>query len=376
MTITIVGWYGTETIGDRGILAGIFSMFKNIGLDTKIELGSLYPFLSERTLIEDLPFFEKMGISPEQINVFNSKKRSELDAAINRSEWVVIGGGPLMHIHPIFMLEYAFKKAKSQGKRTIALGCGIGPLHKKMHAKAVTNILKNSDLSILRDQNSLDYIRKFNPSQEAIIGVDPSIEILVKYIGKLNAEPSRDQVVINVRSFPEEYSKTKRKGGVNGLIQEWIASTSQGNPDQLFHLIPMHYFEVGDDDRKIMNDIALSGDFKNLSVQQRPLSLEETMFAFWNAKQCVGMRFHSVVFQTILSKNNVILDYTEPNLGKIGGFIGSLEKQDGANLSQRYINLQNMEGDFPSLGSNHSPAIQTQVLENHLLAMENLMRKI
>lgn len=29
MKITIIGWYGTETIGDRAILAGLFSFLTN-----------------------------------------------------------------------------------------------------------------------------------------------------------------------------------------------------------------------------------------------------------------------------------------------------------------------------------------------------------
>jgi polysaccharide pyruvyl transferase WcaK-like protein len=55
MNITIIGWYGTETVGDRGILAGILDII-NISEVDNIFLGSLYPFFTERTLSEDYYF--------------------------------------------------------------------------------------------------------------------------------------------------------------------------------------------------------------------------------------------------------------------------------------------------------------------------------
>ena len=52
------------------------------------------------------------------------------------------------------------------------------------------------------------------------------------------------------------------------------------------------------------------------------------------------MRFHSVVFQTILNGKNFVLDYTEPRKGKIIGFV------DEVNFPmQRYVNIQ--ESDIP-----------------------------
>ncbi|WP_299130592.1 radical SAM protein [uncultured Winogradskyella sp.] len=52
-TVFIVGWYGTETVGDKAILGGIIDYYKakyTNGLD--IVIGSLYPFISERTIKE------------------------------------------------------------------------------------------------------------------------------------------------------------------------------------------------------------------------------------------------------------------------------------------------------------------------------------
>ena len=71
--IVIIGWYGTETIGDRAILAGLFRVFKHTFDCFEIQLGSLFPVLSERTLIEDYSFFAKcVGNKQFTISLFTT----------------------------------------------------------------------------------------------------------------------------------------------------------------------------------------------------------------------------------------------------------------------------------------------------------------
>jgi polysaccharide pyruvyl transferase WcaK-like protein len=105
--ITIIGWYGTETIGDRAILSGIFTFFKKAFREFEVKLGSLYPFFTQRTLNEDHNFWEESCNYTFPVQLFDSKKVQELDKAIKDSDLVVMGGGPLMHI----------EKQKNSGKQ-------------------------------------------------------------------------------------------------------------------------------------------------------------------------------------------------------------------------------------------------------------------
>ena len=113
MKITIIGWYGTETIGDRAILAGLISFFNKTYDDFEIKLGSLYPFFSQRTINEDYGFYKEIIKKDIKIDIFNSKDSKDLLNAIKDSDLVVMGGGPLMDLNELFMVEYAFKKAKN-----------------------------------------------------------------------------------------------------------------------------------------------------------------------------------------------------------------------------------------------------------------------
>ena len=56
-TIMIIGWYGTETIGDRAILASLFKNLFELNKNIKLIIGSIYPFHTQLTLIEDNNFY-------------------------------------------------------------------------------------------------------------------------------------------------------------------------------------------------------------------------------------------------------------------------------------------------------------------------------
>ncbi|CAN2038981.1 Polysaccharide pyruvyl transferase family protein [Candidatus Magnetomoraceae bacterium gMMP-15] len=345
--ITIIGWYGTETIGDRAILFGIIKFLSDVYGNVDIYLGSLYPFFSHRTLAEDYDFYKKFINNSLNITLFDSKKNRELNKAIKHSDLIIMGGGPLMHIDPLFMVEYAFKKAKKLNKKTAILGCGIGPLFTNKHKKSVINICLSSDLIILRDNVSKLYLSDIFKEYEINfnlnlihISYDPAIQCSLNFLELDNTPiPSEDSyIAVNLRSFPGEYSKKNITDIVNQNLIEIVKYISNTFKTKLIKLIPMHYFHIGTDDREFLNYIALKLNHNNIAVQNKNLNLEETLTIYKNAYLNIGMRFHSVVLQTILNGKNFILDYTEPNKGKIFGFINEIDKQHF--YQDRYLPLQ------------------------------------
>ena len=102
MEITIIGWYGTETIGDRAILAGIIRVMSEVFPSYSIRLGSLYPFYTERTLHEDQGFYNEVSLNKLlSIAIFDSKDPVQLRNNIKHSDLLVVGGGPLMDLKEI-----------------------------------------------------------------------------------------------------------------------------------------------------------------------------------------------------------------------------------------------------------------------------------
>ena len=78
-------------------------------------------------------------------------------------------------------------------------------------------------------------------------------------------------------------------------------------------------------------------DSHNIKVQQIPLNLKTTYDVIAKAQGCVGMRYHSIVFQTYLNGNNYIIDYTNPENGKIPAFLDRVDKNGF--YTDRYINV-------------------------------------
>ncbi|MCT7520529.1 polysaccharide pyruvyl transferase family protein [Aliarcobacter cryaerophilus] len=347
MKITIIGWYGTETIGDRAILAGLFSFFNKSYEKFEIKLGSLYPFFSERTINEDYSFYKEIINKDFKIEIFNSKNSKELNEAIKSSDLIAMGGGPLMDLPELFMVEYSFKKAKKLGKKTALLGCGVGPLFHKKYRKSVLEISKNSDITILRDKKSKDNLeeiyKEFNQyfKNELInTSFDPAVECTLKY-NKQNNKVEEDYIAVNLREFPLEYIKNNESKNINKSLKDFIKDLALKYSDRKIKLIPMHYFYIGGDDRVFLNSIAFDLNLQNIEVQNANLTLKETIEVYQNAYFNVGMRFHSVVLQTISSGKNYVLDYTEPKKGKIFGFLQDIDKDEF--YKNRYISLQEDE---------------------------------
>ena len=347
MKITIIGWYGTETIGDRAILAGLFSFFNKSYEKFEIKLGSLYPFFSERTINEDYSFYKEIINKDFKIEIFNSKNSKELNEAIKSSDLIAMGGGPLMDLPELFMVEYSFKKAKKLGKKTALLGCGVGPLFYKKYRKSVLEISKNSDITILRDKKSKDNLeeiyKEFNQyfKNELInTSFDPAVECTLKY-NKQNNKVEEDYIAVNLREFPLEYNKNNESKNINKSLKDFIKDLALKYSDRKIKLIPMHYFYIGGDDRVFLNSIAFDLNLQNIEVQNANLTLKETIEVYQNAYFNVGMRFHSVVLQTISSGKNYVLDYTEPKKGKIFGFLQDIDKNEF--YKNRYISLQDDE---------------------------------
>lgn len=345
MKITIIGWYGTETIGDRAILAGLISFFNKSYDNFEIKLGSLYPFFSQRTINEDYAFYKEIVGKDIKIDIFNSKDSKELLTAIKDSDLVVMGGGPLMDLGELFMVEYAFKKAKKFGVKTALLGCGVGPLFHKKYRKSVLNISLYSDVTILRDNKSKDNLEeiykefnKFFDNSLIHTSYDPAVECTLEY-NKQNIQVQDDYIAVNLREFPLEYNQQNESKNINDDLKNFIKELAIKYSDKKIKLIPMHYFHIGGDDRVFLNSIALDLKLENIEVQNQNLTLKETIETYQNAYFNVGMRFHSVVLQTISSGKNYVLDYTEPKKGKIYGFLQDIDTNSFYN--SRYISLQN-----------------------------------
>lgn len=327
VTITVIGWYGTETIGDRAILAGLIRIFGDVYDDFQIKLGSLFPVLSERTLLEDGEFFRdcsKQHLS--SISIFPSLNHGILKKEIHSSDLLIVGGGPLMDMPLLYMLEYAFQIARKYCVKSALLGCGWGPLQQKEYINCVNRIIQMSDLNIFRDLRSenlcISCLGKKDNKTTSLI--DPAFLAADFYLQKNVGTPRQEEFIsVNFRDI----SLDQYKGDTLEYEKQFILLLNDlvENTSVPIKLIPMHTFSIGGDDRIILDKIQKEMGVERVLVLHDPLTLEETMGVYYHSLLCIGMRFHSIVLQTVLNGKNYLLDYTDPVTGKIVSMLNELQ---------------------------------------------------
>lgn len=341
MKLTIIGWYGTETLGDRAILSGIINLLSLHLSSFSIRLGSLYPILSERTLNEDIDFINKCSQQKlKTITIFDSLNQKELETNIKQSDVLMVGGGPLMDLFEMYMLEYANYVAKKNKIPLVLCGCGWGPLSNQTFKNIAVQLVSDSSLTIFRDDISLrqyQYDSRTVLSNHVLSAIDPAFFACGQFLKQYSIERNHRCVAVNFRDLNNEgnhYIRLANHDVFQAILKDIIEHT-----DCDIELIPMHTFAVGGDDRIFLDRIAKDLDPTRIFPIHQPLNLFQTMEKYYHASLCVGMRFHSIVLQSLLNGNNYIVDYTDSQNGKIRGFIKEID--NNCFYTSRYFSLTN-----------------------------------
>lgn len=326
MKVTIIGWYGTETMGDRAILDGILKVLATWNKIDTVFLGSLYPFYSNRTLFEEQKVFHKTA---PKINIVIFDVRRNYKWAIEQSQLLIFGGGPLMDLEELFLMKKVFITAHKKKIKKCIMGCGIGPLYNPVYRNTVREIFDMSDGISVRDNESWKETLQppFNDCYDVRNIGDPAIVSIENYEQQSFMHQSDSYIAINFREYPiNEYGESFY-WHINDFIKVVELASEKYSKVKLY---PMHTFSIGGDDRKFLSKILLqcADDKKNIEVVHKPMNLHELYCEFSNARACIGMRYHAVLMQTILNGNNAILNYTDKLNGKIPALLADIKGKD------------------------------------------------
>lgn len=368
MNICIIGWYGTETLGDRAILDGIISVCQKLSFKNNYFIGSLYPIVTERTIFEDKDSLCSHG-GYSNFECFDIKEKSFFKKKINDMDVVIMGGGPLMDIQEMYIIKKTFKLAKEKKIPTILMGCGYGPLKTREYILCLKKILSYTDLIIMRSKKCKSLIEKITDKKVYAL-CDPALISVASYSYLHKKNKIGNYLLCNVRDLDYVYNK---KDNYINKISKFVDILCT-DFDKVI-LYPMHTFSIGGDDRKVQNEILMSSSSTNLHIINKPLSLLQCYKLISNAKLCVGMRYHAVIFQTLLNGNNYILDYTDRKTGKIGFLLEEYKMNDF--YKERYINvLDDNISDFHIKKENLSFDFNIEVIDNDEKKYIELLKQV
>lgn len=315
--VLVIGWYGTETAGDKAILGEIIHRIHKNHHKSHIILASLHPYLSRWTIRE-------LGYTG--IEVISTYSR-DFWRYTKKADEVVMGGGPLMHMEQLGIVLSAFVRAKEAGNRTRIMGCGIGPLDRgRRYQEAVKQIMYFADLIELRDSASVAWAIRATSREDIINSGDPAIGYIRRWMERHSIPEKTSSLNLYLRNWTTEYqgdlsyeqfSNIKERFEIQLGI--WISEICK-----LFNLhprlIPMHHFVIGNDDRDFNRSFARKYLSKlNPNIERTPLSLQEILASMQEATLSLCMRFHSVLFANVLAIPYLAIDYTQG--GKIASYL-------------------------------------------------------
>jgi MoaA/NifB/PqqE/SkfB family radical SAM enzyme/polysaccharide pyruvyl transferase WcaK-like protein len=332
--VLIVGWYGTETAGDKAILWELVRQLQDREKPPeRIVVSSLHPFITRYTI-------QEIGLSGvDYIETFSR----EFESMCETCDEVAVGGGPLMSIDALNHMLYAIIHCRRRHGITWIAGCGIGPLEGKIYLDTVEQMLRLSNRVELRDQASADRAFK-DYSLQANVVPDPATGFVIAHreIARSGTVQCDDlaadyDVACFLREMTSEYAGDLPETEVSSQFArieqaqfEMIRDLAiAGHSVRLF---AMHPFAVGGDDRRLARRIYRR--IQNecgpevaalVSYAKLPMSPLEILAAMAKAKFTVAMRFHSALFAEHMGVRYLALDYTCG--GKIHAFLTESGKE-------------------------------------------------
>lgn len=308
----ICGWYGTETLGDKAILGSIVRSLKERFPCEPITIASLDPACS-RITAQQMPEVADCHILHADIALEDVASRRVL----------VFGGGPLMAVDEMAMVEALFARANATDVPAIVAGCGVGPLGRPEYQASVRALLIMSTRRIFRDSASLRLAEALlgRVLADDIVCEDPASAWVASQAG-IGSIDSRPTLALGLRDWPHrQYARGMRyrtAASINAKFETQIIEALEMLVHDFADLrvlpIPFCTHQAGGDDRLVYSRIVRRSSVLRSAFDSGLMSKErapaEYVAAIRGANAMLAMRFHSLVFASTLGVPAVAIDYT------------------------------------------------------------------
>jgi MoaA/NifB/PqqE/SkfB family radical SAM enzyme/polysaccharide pyruvyl transferase WcaK-like protein len=362
----LVGWYGTETLGDKAILGGVIETIRADDPEAVITVVSFNEYVSANTL-RQMPYLDHTILTIE--DAFRQ---------LESYKYVFFAGGPVMALHEMAEITELFKRARSAGAVTGCLGVGVGPLGETVINKSISEFLNNCDVKIFRDVNSMNLARTLGVNtQSSSVSTCPSIVWLGQRASRRPELISKESFTITIcfrdlphRQYAKELGHIKAGELQDRYLQEVRQALINLNgiiPNLIVNLLPMCTNHFGSDDRlflfKNFRELSAAGVNVETRMLNRELGPDEYLKEFAKTDILFGMRYHSIIFGLACDTKIVAFDYT---MGK--GKVKAISDQYGlASINLLNVSSSRIVDVVTSLKASSAP--------DYLIREDNSFRK-
>ncbi|MEM7114004.1 MAG: polysaccharide pyruvyl transferase family protein [Chloroflexota bacterium] len=322
--VMIIGWYGTETLGDKAILGGVIQAIEPHLDNPTFYIASLEKYVTDMTKLQ----MPELATS-EVLSMHNAWDK------VGAMDLVVIGGGPLMATPALAELQAFVHSAAGSDVPILIAGCGIGPLNQPFHNDSIKTILTLAAKRVYRDQKSRRMASDLGiDTAMDHVAEDPAFTWLAhtrqrqQRASSGSSTESKPSLLLGLRDWPYfQYAPDMEPSAAKGVKErfeaEIVATLTRllkQHPTLRIIPFPMCTNHIGGDDRWFYRelfrnhpDILANLDMSYLGAELAP---ETAVSLFQHASAALTMRYHSLIFALACDVPTVSIDYTMGN-GKV-----------------------------------------------------------
>ena len=296
--IMISGYYGFNNTGDEAILKSMVRAFKKKMPQTKIVVLSRNPLQTSQTY---------------QVKAINRLHLIDIVCCLRDTNLFISGGGGLLQDSTgkgwsILYYLGLILITKTVKVPVMIYAQGIGPINKKINKLLIKWILNKVNLITVRDNHSKKLLNNLGVSGPSIyVNSDPVFLLKKKninhiidnhpYIQKLVNSDNRPLIGISVREYKSNGSDSKR---IFAQAADYLIENYQAK---------IIFFPFQFDEDVHINEEILSLMKNKAEALKIKLEPEELLSVLSQLSLVVGVRFHSIVFSSMVNIPFIAFNY-------------------------------------------------------------------
>ncbi|MHB1297043.1 MAG: polysaccharide pyruvyl transferase family protein [Gemmatimonadaceae bacterium] len=360
--VVIVGWWGSETVGDVAILGQLLAECAEVAPELRLTLVS-FDLSVSRASLADLgrPDVDLIGIGAAS------------GWAMVSGRCLVFGGGPLMESPNMVLWALRAKLVRWAGGRVMIYSCGIGPLRSRRASRAVAALVRTASHVVLRDQASFDWDAALSRQTNAVVSFDPAFDF-ARGLRAPRPARRRDRLALALRVPPARYlGDLDARREAERFLEVLARALNELMRDRPLELVGcvMHTGFADSDDHAVYERLrALLERPSLLSVVPGRHSLNDVVRALEGSQAALTVRFHGMILALATDTPFVAVDYARPS-GKVSaaaslagraGAVVRWDELDAGELARRMRLALDPAQRFPAVDLGPARAARVRVL--------------
>lgn len=304
--ITVVGWWGSETVGDVAILGQLLDECKETAPELSVTIVSFDATRTRATLAE---------LGRDDVTLMTTGPASAW--AIVGCRVQIVGGGPLMESPSMPLWAWRGRLARAAGARVLLYANGIGPIRTPRAERAIVRLVRTATHIVVRDSTSRQWCEERAGRTDTVQSFDPAYDYVrgQRMIGRTR----RAQLALALRAAPAAYLGAGDSTLATARFLDAIATALNavvGAHDIQIVGIVMHTGFADSDDALLYEQLRARLSEPARLIVPASQRVQDVIRILEESHVALTVRFHAMVFSLATDTPFVAIDYARP-AGKV-----------------------------------------------------------